>query len=359
MLKANNSKQSYADKFQKRNEIIKTSSNSKSYTPAKAVKGSPRTDNISSVNKSSADNNSGNVTQFIAFDSIKDVNNGDNSNNSKINNRFDDAPSSYTRQQPDVQYATRQSSQSYNEDVLSQKSDLSESFNEDDDEEHYDNDDYADQGDYNNPDYIVNSTTNPQPQSSIQQPYVYPDRQLQQQPLPAPALPSNQQKIGPRQQHPPPLPAAQYRSEQQQQLRQQRQRQQQQHTSNPQYTEGYFKAHDDNTVNLEIERLEHEINGYKEKETASSYIDGKFKFVAGDQNNNSGSTSGNSNNSSLVKTPNAKKITYKPYTLEQYKQMQPKEYVEIVPKLKPGKLNCIVSLCSSFYFLSFIYVSRI
>ena len=48
----------------------------------------------------------------------------------------------------------------------------------------------------------------------------------------------------------------------------------------------------------------------------------------------SGPTS--SYNQSYTDKKDKKNITYTPYTLEQYKQSQCKEYVEIVPKLRPG-----------------------
>jgi competence protein ComGF len=40
---------------------------------------------------------------------------------------------------------------------------------------------------------------------------------------------------------------------------------------------------------------------------------------------------------SLYYSKEPRQIQYTPYTLGQYKQMNPKEYVEIVPHIKPGK----------------------
>jgi hypothetical protein len=77
------------------------------------------------------------------------------------------------------------------------------------------------------------------------------------------------------------------------------------------------------SVNEQIDRLEREI-GLKE-----------FQYNYTKDYNDNNILPNNTSISDKDKEE-VKKMKYKPYTLEQYKLIQPKEYVEIVPKLRPG-----------------------
>lgn len=103
------------------------------------------------------------------------------------------------------------------------------------------------------------------------------------------------------------------------------------------YTEDF-----DDSMNDDIERLEREI-GLNEEYS--------LQRVSHDQGNRSQHIEqkvSESNKTTLVEKESIKQIKYKPYTLEQYKQIQPKEYVEIIPKLKPGiQFKRIVCLCKT------------
>ena len=91
-------------------------------------------------------------------------------------------------------------------------------------------------------------------------------------------------------------------------------------------------------MNEEIKRLELEIGLNDLEYDNSSYISNHtYSYgYANNQTNNTTTTGNESKSNEESKKEEKKKIKYKPYTLEQYKQTQPKEYVEIIPKLRPG-----------------------
>ena len=282
------SNQSYAEKFQVR----------KSAASAQLAKNSKK----SSTKESKVSDNiaNGNVIQFISLDLIKDTSQSQNPSRGLQNNSHD--------------YYVNQA---YNDDDddLHSKSDLSGSY----DDEHAN---YSKPNSSNNycVDNHIEHKSNEKYQNNSNVRTTNDTKTRVKESADSTNSPSRQNEIPHRKTGPPPLPVDKNKISSQSPLLPPPVHTM--HDKNP-YVE--YSDDLDDSMNDEIERLEREIAM-------------NARITPDNINRNQNVDQKVSDNSKTVSAgkDTVKPTKYKPYTLEQYKQIQPKEYVEIIPKLKPG-----------------------